>query len=95
MAVTNITYAADAAITISQWGTNLAAGEWATSAIFDNTSNVYMDVLVGGEIAASTGTGTLAAGETFDIYIGALYDKDTTTTAGGGIGTQLDPGICV
>jgi len=88
--VTNITYSADAEIATTIWTTTLAGGEWGTSAIFDNTSTLYVDLLVGGEIAAAATT--IAAGESFDIYIGALYDKDTTTTAGGGIGALLDPG---
>lgn len=92
MAVTTTTYSTDRSIATTQWGTNLASTEFATSAIFDNTSDNFNDLLVGGEIAAATATGTLAVGDTFDIYIGALYDKDTTTTAGGGIGTSLDPG---
>ena len=83
MATTNIAYSSDTAIAVTAWTTTLLTQEWATSAIYDNTSNLYVDLLVGGVIAADTTTGTMAAGETFDIYVGALYDKDTTTTAGG------------
>ncbi len=92
MAVINVTYSADAAIAVTQWGTSLATQEWAASAIFDNTGTLYVDLLVGGIIEGDTATGVIAVGETFDIYVGALYDKDTTTTAGGGIDALLDPG---
>lgn len=90
MATTNIAYSADAAIAVTQWGTGLAAGQWATSAIFDNTSTLYMDLLVGGIIELDATTPVL--GDTLDIYVGALYDKDTTTTPGGGIDSLMDPG---
>ena len=90
MAETKITYAADAAIAVTNWSTGLAAGEWATSAIFDNTSSLYMDVLVGGILELDATTPLV--GESLDIYIGALYDKDTTTTPGGGIDSLMDPG---
>lgn len=90
MAVTNITYSADASIAVTQWDTGLAPGESATSAIFDNTSTVYVDLLVGGII--ELGATTPLVGETLDIYIGALYDKDTTSTPGGGIDSLMDPG---
>jgi len=90
MAVTNITYSADAAIAITLWSTGLAAGQFATSAIFDNTSTLYMDLLVGGIIELDATTPV--AGDTLDIYIGALYDKDVTTTPGGGIDSLMDPG---
>ena len=90
MAVTNITYSADAAIAVTAWDTGLAGGQFATSAIFDNTSTLYIDLLVGGLI--ELGATTPLVGETLDIYIGALYDKDTTTTPGGGIDSLMDPG---
>lgn len=90
MAVTNITYSADAAIAVTLWSTGLAGGQFATSAIFDNTSTLYMDLLVGGIIELDATTPLV--GETLDIYIGALYDKDTNTTPGGGIDSLMDPG---
>jgi len=90
MAETKITYAADAAIAVTQWSTGLAAGQFATSAIFDNTSSLYIDVLVGGIIELDATTPVL--GDSLDIYIGALYDKDVTTTPGGGIDSLMDPG---
>lgn len=89
MAETKITYAADSAITVTQWE-SLGADAWATSSNVDNTSNLYIDMLVGGEIAASATT--IAAGESFDIYVAARYDKDTTTSYGGGIGTAFAAG---
>lgn len=90
MAETKVTYSADTAIAVTLWSTGLAAGQFATSAIFDNTSTLYVDALVGGilELDATTPV----AGDTLDVYIGALYDKDTTTTPGGGIDSLMDPG---
>lgn len=90
MTTTNIAYSADTAIAVSIWTTSLASGEWGTSAIFDNTSLKYVDALVGGIIELSATTPV--AGDTMDIYIGALYDKDTTTTGTGGIDAVMDPG---
>jgi len=90
MATTNIAYSADAAIAVTQWDTGLAGGQFATSAIFDNTTTKYIDLLVGGLI--ELGATTPLVGETLDIYIGALYDKDTTSTPGGGIDSLMDPG---
>jgi len=86
MTTSNIAYSADTAIAVTAWE-SLAADSWATSANVDNTSNLYIDMLVGGEIAASATT--IAAGESFDIYVAARYDKDVTTSYGGGIGTSL------
>ncbi len=90
MAETKITYSADAAIAVTLWSTGLGPGQFATSAIFDNTSTLYVDLLVGGII--ELGATTPVAGNTLDIYIGALYDKDVTTTPGGGIDSLMDPG---
>lgn len=90
MAETKITYSSDVAITISLWSTGLAAGQFATSSIVDNTTNLYVDMLVGGLIELDATTPV--AGDTLDIYIGALYDKDTLTTPGGGIDSLMDIG---
>ncbi len=90
MATTNIAYSADAAIAVTAWDTSLTTGLSATSAIFDNTSTLYMDLLVGGLI--ELGATTPLVGDTLDIYIGALYDKDTTNTPGGGIDSLMDVG---
>ena len=89
MAVTKLTYAADAAVAVTAWE-SLGAGLWATSANVDNTTNLYMDMLVGGEIAATATT--ITAGESFDIYVAARYDKDVTTSYSGGIGALLAAG---
>lgn len=90
MAVTSITYSADAAIAVTAWDTSLTTGLSATSAIFDNTSTNYVDLLVGGII--ELGATTPVAGDSLDIYVGALYDKDVTSTPGGGIDSLMDPG---
>ena len=90
MSITSITYSADEPIAVTAWTTTLLAGEKATSAIFDNTAKLYMDLLVGGIIELDATTPVV--GNSLDIYVGALYDKDTTTTAGGGIDALLDPG---
>ena len=87
MAVVTQTYAADAAIAVTTWE-SLAAAAWATSAAFDNTGTNYIDVLVGGAIAGDTVTGAISAGETFNIYVAARYDKDAVSYTGG-IGTTL------
>lgn len=83
MAVTNIKYAVDEAIAVTAWSTGLASNQWATSAIFDNTSNRYVDVLVGGIIELDATTPV--AGDTLDVYVVGNYDVDTTTDMTGGI----------
>ncbi len=90
MAETKITYGADVAIAVTQWDTGLAPNQWATSAIVDNTANLFIDMLVGGLI--ELGATTPVLGDTLDIYVGALYDKDVTSTPGGGIDSLMDPG---
>jgi len=84
MAETKITYAADVALAVTAWDTTLLTGEAATSAIFDNSSSNFMDVLLGGIIEGDTITGILAAGESFDLYIAGQY-SDTATDMGGAI----------
>lgn len=86
--VTTITHAADAALTITNWGTGLAAGQFALSSVVDNDTTAYVDVLVGGGIAFNTDTGTIVAGDTYDIYVLAQY-SDTATDIGGGIDALL------
>jgi len=88
MAVTKITYSADAAIAVTEWDTTLAAGQYATSAIVDNTSNLYVDMLVGGILELDATTPVV--GDTMDIYISAQYDTDTATTMTGGIDALFD-----
>ena len=88
MAEHKIKYAADAAIAVTEWAATLAAGQFATSAIFDNTTTLYLDVLLGGilELDATTP----AIGDTMDIYIVGNYDVDTVTDMTGGIDALLD-----
>lgn len=88
MAVTKVTYAADSALAVTEWDATLAGGEYATSAIYDNTSNLYMDVLVGGVLELDASTPVV--GDTMDIYIVAQYDTDTATTMTGGIDALFD-----
>lgn len=87
MATTKIAYATHTAITATAVTTTLAAGEYAASAIVDNTSNLYMDAQVGGSFATGASHTT---GDTFDIYGYANYDSGTSTDIGGSIGTTLD-----
>jgi len=82
--VTNITYAADSAIVATNWDA-LASSAWATLPAFDNTTTLYVDVLVGGKIHFDTVTGTILAADSFDIYVSARYDDDVTTSYTGGI----------
>lgn len=89
MAETKIKYAADAALTVTNWGTGLANGEYALSSVVDNSSDLFLDALVGGTIAASTVTGgPIVAGDTFDVYVVAQY-SDTATDIGGAIDALL------
>ena len=91
MTTTNIAYSADNAITATNWE-SLVADDWASLPNVDNTSNLFVDVLVGGQIDLDTTTGTIAAGESFDIYVAARFDKDVTTSYSGGIDTALGAG---
>lgn len=88
--VTNITYSADGAIVATNWD-SLAADDVASLPEFDNTSTLYVDMLVGGQVNVDTATGVLAAGESFDIYVVAKHDKDTATSGTGGIDTAFNP----
>ena len=89
MAETKTKYGADVAITVTNWSTGLANGQFALSSVVDNETNLYMDVMVGGDIAFSTATGgPIVAGDTMDIYIAAQY-SDTATDIGGAIAGLL------
>jgi hypothetical protein len=78
MAVTKITYSADTALT---WTDNtLAAGAFSNSANYSNSSNLYVDVLVGGFVGIDSTTAVV--GETLNIYVMANY-SDTATDIGG------------
>jgi len=88
MAETKIKYGPDVALAVVDWATTLLTGEWASSAIFNNTTTLFMDVEVGGIIEGDTVTGIIAAGESFDIYI-AGQTSETATHFGGGIDLLL------
>ncbi len=88
MAVTTVTYAADEAIAVTEWDATLAAGQFATSAIFSNTTNLYVDVLLGGILELDATTPVV--GDTMDIYIAGQYDTDTATDMTGGIDALFD-----
>ncbi len=91
MATIKIAYAADAAIVATNWDA-LASGAWATLPEFDNTTTLYVDVLMGGKIHFDTVTGTILAGDSFDIYVAAMYDKDVATSFTGGIDALFNDG---
>lgn len=76
MATVNAAYASAASITLTL--TSLGNGSWRQSAAVDNTSNLYVDALVGGSIQVGTSP---TADTTIDIYVYASYDG-TTYTAG-------------
>lgn len=90
MTTNNIAYGADTALAVAAWTTTLAAGEWATSAIFDNSSSLFVDVLIGGVIELSATTPV--AGDTMDVYICAQY-SDTATDMTGGIDALLGAAV--
>lgn len=76
------TYDTDASLAVTAWTTTLLAGETATSAIFDNTTTKYVDVLIGGILELDATTPVV--GDTMDIYITGQY-SETATDMGGGI----------
>ena len=82
MAETKITYDTDGSIAVTAWSTGLTTQLSATSAIFDNTSTLYMDVLVGGIIELDATTPIL--GDSLDIYIAGQY-SETALDMGGAI----------
>ena len=82
MAETKLTLGGDVALAVSAWSTSLAGGDFATSAIFDNTTSLFMDVLLGGIIELDATTPLV--GETLDEYILGQY-SDTVTDMTGGI----------
>lgn len=81
-----VEYAADEDIAVTTLN-SLAAGNVATSELIDNTSNLYVDMLVGGKIDTA-GTGVVA-GEHWDVYLSAVWDTTAATNAGGGVDTAL------
>lgn len=76
MATTNIAFAAASDLAITSADGN-GDGVWCSSAVFDNSSNLYMDCMVGGTIQA----GTVTADGTLDFYID--YSWDGTEYAAG------------
>lgn len=79
MAVTNVTYSGAAGTAITLTLSSLANGSWRQSTVVDNTSNLYIDALVGGSV--QTGTSPTANG-TIDIYAYGQYDASGEYTAG-------------
>lgn len=82
MAVVTTTYATTAACTVTNIE-SLTADAWASATQVDNTSNNYVDVLVGGVMVTSA---TPVAGDTINIYVAATY-SDTDTDVGGAVDT--------
>ena len=80
MAETKITYGSDVALAVTEWDATLAAGEFATSAIFDNTTSKFMDLLLGGVLELDATTPV--AGDTLDIYIVGQYSATATDMTG-------------
>ncbi len=80
MAETKITYGSDVALAVTEWDATLAAGEFATSAIFDNTTSLFMDVLLGGLLELDAATPVV--GDTMDIYIVGQYSGTATDMTG-------------
>src|SRR5437016_8887938 len=86
MAIRKLAYAAAASLTITL--TSLASDGWRQSTAIDNTSNLYLDALVGGsiQIGAVTGNGTieLFAYASWDgtLYTAGLTGSDGTITWG-------------
>ena len=77
------TYASAVNLTVTSWGSGLAAGQIGASLIVDNTSNLYDDVLVGGLL--EIGTTTPTTGDTLEIYVYGSYDTGTSSALTGGI----------
>lgn len=75
MATANIAYAAAASVTITV--TSLADGGYRESTAVDNSSNKYVDALVGGKVQI----GAVGADGTFSIFAYGSYDG-TEYTAG-------------
>lgn len=64
---------------------SLGTDAWACSAEFDNSSNLYHDVMVGGVIDMGA---SMTNGETIDIFVVARHSA-TNTDVGGAIDTQM------
>ncbi len=91
MTTLKIAYASDEAIVATNWDA-LASSAWATLPEFDNTTNLYVDVLLGGRVHFDTATGTILAADAFEIYVSAKYATGTATSGTGGIDELFNPG---
>jgi hypothetical protein len=81
MATLSMNYASAATITLTL--TSLTNGSWRASTAVDNTSNLYLDAILGGSV--QMGTSPTNNG-TFDIYLYSTYDG--TNYTGGVSGTD-------
>lgn len=84
MTTLKIAYASDEAIVATNLD-SLASDDWATLPLVDNTTNLYVDALVGGQINFDNVTGIILADDSVDIYVSALFDKDVASSGTGGI----------
>lgn len=82
MATSNLAYAASSGITITL--NSLANNSARQSAVVDNSTNKYLDALVGGTF--KTATGTLASPGYINVYAYALTDG--TNYSGGASGSD-------
>jgi hypothetical protein len=82
MATTKAAYAAAAQLTVTL--NSLANGSARQSAVLDNTSNLYLDILVGGGF--ETASGSLGTAPGLSIWAAALTDG---TDYGGTNGTNV------
>lgn len=76
MATVSASFSSAQSITITL--TSLGDGSWRQSAAYDNTSNLYVDALIGGSLQVGTSP---TANQTIDIYAYGSYDG-TNYTAG-------------
>ena len=81
MTTLSANYASVATVTLTL--TSLANGSWRQSTVVDNTSNLYLDAMLGGSV--QTGT-TPTANGTIDIYLYGTYDG--TNYTGGASGSD-------
>ncbi len=79
MTTTKVAYAGASGVAITLTKAGLADGSWRQSASVDNTSNLYLDALVG--MSVQTGTSPVAGG-TIDIYAYGQYDGSAEFTGG-------------
>lgn len=70
MATSNISYQTIATAVAITSADGLGDGNWCSSALVDNQTNLYVDALVGGSLQVGTPT---AAG-TIDIYVAGSWD---------------------